>query len=83
LHFWLKAVCAWHAAAAGIALLLQNAHLLGILLNHALLPATVLIQHTFSVWLQGLWLASAECQRDQNSGGVRPLPVQEHTLLVH
>jgi hypothetical protein len=35
------------------------------------------------LWLQGLWLASAECVSDQDSGGVRPLPLQEHTLLLH
>jgi hypothetical protein len=32
---------------------------------------------------QGLWLASAECNSNQDSGGVRPLPIQEHTLLLH
>jgi hypothetical protein len=33
--------------------------------------------------LQGLWLACAECNSLQDSGGVRPLPIPQHTLLLH
>jgi hypothetical protein len=35
------------------------------------------------VWLQGLRFASAECVSDQDSGNLGPLPLQEHTLLLH